>query len=212
MGYWRGIHERRIFCNGRWGPRRSHRIQMTEFIEKIVGFDERTIESRIVRDSFLLKPMRTVRSVDRWVWPSRQPTTRFSLPDVSDDGILVAITFCETPDVLKTDKEYFESLASGCSPSTVPPRMPLIGYDVCDRALLSGLLNCAYSEEEKARLQPLWEPSLNDSHLFNSVAMASRFASEAAARVPEHAPFFIFGLYGLINSFLASERQELPHG
>lgn len=73
----------------------------------------------------------------------------------------------------------------------------LLGYDVSDRFLLSGLSNCAYHEDELAALKPVWSPHLNEHHLFTDVDKAHEFKVLTSDRVKEHAPFFVFGLYAL---------------
>ena len=74
----------------------------------------------------------------------------------------------------------------------------LLGYDVADYYLMSGLANCGYSaQEEAAALAPDWAPRLNEWHLFGSPADATAFAAVTADRVPEHAPFYAYGIYQL---------------
>jgi len=41
----------------------------------------------------------------------------------------------------------------------------LLGYDVCDDAMLSGLMNCGYWPAERAALVLRWRSKLNDRHL-----------------------------------------------
>ena len=76
-------------------------------------------------------------------------------------------------------------------------RYELLGYDVADYDLLSGLTNCGYSPEEAASLAPVWAPLLNEWHLFGNPGDATAFAAVTAKRVPEHAPFFAYGIYQL---------------
>jgi hypothetical protein len=74
------------------------------------------------------------------------------------------------------------------------------GYDVADYWMLSGLTNCGYKpeeEEEAASPAPVWGPRLNDWHLFADPDDAETFADVMDKRVPEHAPFYAFGLYQL---------------
>jgi hypothetical protein len=74
----------------------------------------------------------------------------------------------------------------------------LLGYDVADYYLMSGLSNCGYSPaEEAASLTPAWAPLLNEWHLFGRPADATAFAAVTADRVPEHAPFYAYGIYQL---------------
>jgi hypothetical protein len=71
----------------------------------------------------------------------------------------------------------------------------LLGYDVADEVMTSGLSNCGYSDEEKKLLRPIWAQQLNRFHLFDRSEGALQFKGITEARVPEHAPFFVFGIY-----------------
>ena len=74
-------------------------------------------------------------------------------------------------------------------------RYDLLGYDVADYYLMSGLANCGYSPEEAESLAPAWAARLNEWHLFGNPGDATTFAAVTAERVPEHAPFFAYGIY-----------------
>lgn len=82
---------------------------------------------------------------------------------------------------------------------TMPPSRSkiwtLLGYDISDGSLLSGLTNCGYSPAEAQTLSTGWGSVLNHYHLFGSRKNAFKFATVANARVPEHAPFFVYGLW-----------------
>ena len=81
---------------------------------------------------------------------------------------------------------------------TVPPELPpdseLLGYDVADGGGISGLTNCSYTAEEKAKLQPMWAGRLNTFGLLRTVEDAFEFANVTNERVREHAPFFVYGM------------------
>jgi len=76
-------------------------------------------------------------------------------------------------------------------------RYDLLGYDVADYDLLGGLTNCGYTPREAAALAPVWAPLLNEWHLFGKPEDATAYAAVTAGRVPEHAPFFGYGIYQL---------------
>lgn len=82
------------------------------------------------------------------------------------------------------------------SPAAADPAWTLLGYDVSDAALLSGLANCGYGGE-RAQLRRAWGPHLNELHLFRDAERADGFRVSADLRAPEHAPFFVHGLYRL---------------
>ncbi len=69
-----------------------------------------------------------------------------------------------------------------------------LGYDVADEWQTSGLMNCGYLPEEIEELQK-FAPKLNEHHLFAFVDDAISFKSVSDVRVPEHAPFYVYGLY-----------------
>ena len=84
----------------------------------------------------------------------------------------------------------------GCTnPAARPPDWRFLGYDVSDGSLLSGLSNCGYSNDETGSLRARWRGRLNAWHLFNDVTDAFSFRGLANDRVPEHAPFFVFGIH-----------------
>ncbi len=83
----------------------------------------------------------------------------------------------------------------GAVEATLPGGRELLGFDVGDGGLLSGLSNCGYQAEERAALRLRWAPQLNEHHLFEETAPAFEFRALADERVPEHAPFFVYGLY-----------------
>lgn len=71
---------------------------------------------------------------------------------------------------------------------------PVAGYDVADASLLSGLMNCGYSLPERQALRPVWAARINRHGLFDSPEDAFAYRAVTNARVPEHAPFFVFAL------------------
>jgi len=99
-----------------------------------------------------------------------------------------------------SDRDFAEAggvgpYLSGTSPAANSPDWRLLGLDVADGSLVSGLANCGYSEVELRELRPQWKTRLNAGHLLNDVVDAFRFRDLANKRVPEHAPFFVYGLY-----------------
>jgi hypothetical protein len=70
----------------------------------------------------------------------------------------------------------------------------LLGYDVADPTI-SGLSNCGYDPSEQARLAPEWSNRLNEHHLIADLDDAYAFLEITNQRVPEHAPFFVLGLW-----------------
>jgi hypothetical protein len=76
-----------------------------------------------------------------------------------------------------------------------PDGWTLLGFDAADQGLTSGLSNCGYSAAEKPEWQRRWAPRLNDHGLLTTIDDATAFAAACDARIPEHAPFFVYALY-----------------
>jgi hypothetical protein len=75
----------------------------------------------------------------------------------------------------------------------------LLGYDVADRWLLSGLSDCGWAPGE-IRPSGAWSVAqLNEHHLFHEPERAFEYVEAVNLRVPEHAPFFVYSLYLLPN-------------
>ena len=92
------------------------------------------------------------------------------------------------------------------SPAARDPAWELLGYDVTDGSI-SGLSNCGCETVELNRARAQWAPKLNEHHLFRQVDDALAFAQSSNARVPEHAPFGVAGLWCVSRSH-AMNRTE----
>ena len=194
--------------------------------ELVLGFDVRVdpVETSSAwteqrKDTFLLRrdvvhPL----STDRLVWPSvsvpnRQPGSWNGL-DLWEDWQLFreyltdAVATCvQRPWAISitlvtggfTDEER----------ETWSPRLPLktlslpeatafLGYDISDLSLLSALSDCGYIQPNEAQqARERWATQLNNFHLFDDVTKANEFKTFSNLRVPEHAPFYVYGLYQL---------------
>jgi hypothetical protein len=178
-------------------------------MEATFGFDLRSTvpdpswtEDR--RTVYLLRrDVASVRSVDTLVWeqppglPPAPPGAQGLWPDLS--GLFAAahaLDRADTVAVLITALE--EDGGTPDSDGTAGPafdRHDLLGYDVADYFLVSGLTNCGYKPEEAASLAPVWAPLLNRWHLFDNPEDAEAFAEVTSNRVSEHAPFYVYGIY-----------------
>ncbi len=129
------------------------------------------------RREYLLAPSVTAPfSVDRQVWPE------------AEAGTLVFVSFVAAQPSDEEALGDWNRVDAG-------PDLELLGYDVADNGMLSGLMNCGYEASEREAAQAKWRGALNEHHLFAAVADALAFRTYAEARVPEHAPFFVYGLY-----------------
>ena len=80
------------------------------------------------------------------------------------------------------------------APEHRDPAWSLLGFDVSDPGI-SGLSNCGYDDAERELIAAKWARQLNRYHLFDSLAPAFEFRTLTNGRVPEHAPFFVIGLW-----------------
>jgi hypothetical protein len=182
-------------------------------MEATAGFDLRSIVSDPSwtadrRTRYLLRrDVPSVRSVDTQVWerlPGLPPppvpeglwpslSDLFAAAAALDRAGVVAVRITAFPEEEEEEEE------DGPTPEITPAveRYDLLGYDVADYWQLSGLTNCGYSPEEAASLAPVWAPLLNEWHLFGNPDDAEAYAYVTDKRVPEHAPFYAYGIYQL---------------
>ena len=116
-------------------------------------------------------------------------------------GVFIAIHLLSEQDISDDMVSYSMQGGIQCgmplgrtTPSALPGRSELLGYDVADAAWISGLSNCGYDDEEKHRLQSLWAPQLNSFGLLKTLESATEFRDICDKRVVEHAPFWVFGI------------------
>ena len=81
-------------------------------------------------------------------------------------------------------------------PAALDEHWDRLGFDVADEGFLSGLSNCAFKDAvERAAIRAAYGQRLGSSHLFQEGKDADDFRIDCDARIPEHAPFFVFALY-----------------
>jgi hypothetical protein len=177
-----------------------------------------------VREVMLLRPeIEMPLSVDTNIWPShflyyphfrtvaREPplieTPRESGSDfwlnltqmrrvLTENGrtaILIAVELL-APESITFSDFASANIYSATEPVDVLDRSICLGFDVADSGFWSGLSNCGYSEAERAELRPKWQDRINDFGLLKSEQDAIEFRELSDARVPEHAPFWVFRL------------------
>ena len=178
-------------------------------MEATIGFDLRSTVSDPSwtvdrRTRYLLRrDVASVRSVDPVVWVRppelpRGPQAEGLWPDLSD--LFAAAHALDHANAVAVRITAFAEDATPETVGTIGPaveRHVLLGYDVADWYLLGGLTNCGYKPAEAASLAPVWAPLLNKWHLFDNPEDATAFAAVTEERVPEHAPFFAYGIYQL---------------
>lgn len=117
---------------------------------------------------------------------------------LQSDYQLIAVTIVRGlwPDDDAYERERWDQYAGRLTPPALSEGSTLLGYDVSDDYLLSGLSNCGY-EGDAAALRKQWAALLNENHLFWEIEAAKAFAEMTDHRVEEHAPFWVFGLYAI---------------
>jgi hypothetical protein len=161
------------------------------------------------REHFLLR-LDVVRplSVDPNVWRqaggAATDEAGMPLPWISVDDVLRE--HATRTDVLATvvaigvvaedaEEESALATATGANADLSPqPGWVFLGFDVADGSI-SGLSDCGYDDSEALLLRPVWGPRLNEHGLFSDIAHALSFRRLTDKRVPEHAPFYVYGLW-----------------
>lgn len=186
----------------------------TDLNGHLVGFDARL--ARPVpweterRDAYLLRPeLVNPRSVDRVVWrsvfdlhPELEPGYTGPQPYWWDD-------LRRMEEAAVRASEPWVAVAATASADFVPagwkePQPPSLdadwrrlGLDVVDGGGTSGLMNMGFLSDldDVSALRERWGTHLNEHHLFEEPEPAERFRAFSDKRVPEHAPFFVAGLW-----------------
>ncbi len=83
----------------------------------------------------------------------------------------------------------------GMIPTAPSREWTLLGFDVADDFLLSGLMNCGYKVDEREPLRQKWAKHLNQYHLFRDADVALEFKFLSDERVWEHRPFNVYAMY-----------------
>jgi hypothetical protein len=92
---------------------------------------------------------------------------------------------------------WAEVFSEPTRPEAMEDSWRLLGFDVADRFLMSGLSNCGYTQTEKETLSGTWSMKLNGIGLIKELKDATKFREITDHRVQEHSPFLVFGLYEL---------------
>lgn len=198
--------------------------------ELLLGFDGRVWENSGIwdaerREQFLLR-IDAVQpfSTDTTVWPSfldsdLRPPTCIGHQTLWND--LECLQSCLRSSITSSSWITAVTLHLISDPSdevnrwkaNVPATIPtlrsetwsLLGYDVSDRWLLSGLSNCGFLPgEDIEALREKWNDKLNDHHLFDRLDSAIEFRALSDQRVKEHSPFFVFGIWSIPSGLSAS--------
>ncbi len=186
-------------------------------VEKIIGFDARemwmsteTHWSRDRREQYLLRlDIQKPLSVDPLVWSSIfyniYDEHIESASDTYDPLVWTHLSKLKAHLEVSSLQRKYWIIALTCigdanwyasvSPIIIDQNWVLLGYDIATTSLTSGLLNSGYTKEEQRKLNSMWGGYLNKYHLFADRSHAEEFRAVTDDRVPEHTPFFVYGLY-----------------
>lgn len=104
----------------------------------------------------------------------------------------------------EVDKDDFKP---PIEPNQVQSDWILLGYDVADYDLFSGLADGGLQDELRAKIKPEWVDNLNDYHLFTNPQAAFDYVEFANTRIPTHMPFYVYAVY-LVQLVRASLPQK----
>lgn len=162
------------------------------------------------RNHFLLNPgIAFPLSADKAVWPTADDAamsaaffedfdpTPFSAPNglslfsirsntplpKKEDGVLVALSTSQIRASALRAKHFINEQSHNLI------GLDLVGFDVCDDYLISGLSNFGLTEHERSSLQKKFGGSLNQFGLFKNIEDAEEFSLVMNKIAKEHAPF-----------------------
>jgi hypothetical protein len=109
--------------------------------------------------------------------------------------LTMAITSVDK-EIHKLDYRWESLLTEPADPNVLDHHeWQLAGYDVADQYLTSGLSNCGLDNEERPLVAGQFQKSINEFGLFSNMNSATAFKAFIDHKIPEHAPFFVFGIY-----------------
>ena len=117
-------------------------------------------------------PLNSVRP-SLWFWFNLTKMRSFFLAwkkVQSQRGIPIAVVLITEAPLRSND--YWEGVLyphDVLSPGEVPPKWLFLGYDVADQYKLSGLVNCRYTDAERATLRATWAARLNENGLLQTL-------------------------------------------
>ncbi len=182
--------------------------------QRLVGFDTRVaIEQAAVdwqdaerRRRYLLRDVRRPLSIDEAVWLRRDTSCvpglgiRIETPrswrladalaEATDQETVVAFSVLVGP----REPEFMPWLTPP-ELSSIDARWEFLGWDIAENAFPSALTNCGYEPDEREALSARFGAALNDHHLFGELAPALACRRAQEARILEHGPWAVLGLY-----------------
>lgn len=184
------------------------------FIEKTTS---RIWEGKSTQSMYLTDSWKTTFSENRFleapdlyqprrVWTDLNSLTRYLHQNWQDDWKPCAIIAVQEIINLDTiEDEENNDFQPRIEPNEVQDDWVLLGYDVADYYLYSGLADGGIQDELFSKIKPEWVDNLNDYHLFTNPQTAFDYIEFANIRIPTHQPFYVYALY-----LVKSVRALLP--
>lgn len=201
-----------------------HEVPMSSK-ELLLGFDRRVRQTSHTwdakrRERFLLR-IDVVQpfSTDTTVWPSAldsdlRPPTCIGHQTLWNDLVclesssrssdpssfwLIGVTL-HLANNSSEEATRWRSEVPSTSPAVRAEAWSLLGYDISDKWLLSGLSNCGFLPGDDVQaLRREWSSKLNHYHLFDRLENAMEFRARSDRRAVEHSPFFVFGIWSIAS-------------
>lgn len=158
-------------------------------------------EESLQHDPFELKGMIDVipdsmHQIALELWPDLEEMKAYFLKrrNKLKEGLQIAV-FLEGEESWQSDEYWRAVLDPRLDVGIVPKGWSLLGYDVADKYMVSGLSNCGYNPEDRKELRNSWSDRLNGHGLLKTLGDAMLFKNITDQRVPEHKPFFVYTLF-----------------
>lgn len=202
---------------------------MDGYVELLIGFNAREnflkfedhwdthrIKQYLLKED-IIKPL----SIDVMVWDSVFHALRVQLPNwvgprqewdslerlrmfAEGEKLNSSYWLVATSQWMTDDEKNALEKTYDIKPVSRSHEWKLLGFDVADDFLLSGLMNAGYGIEGREILHQQWARHLNQYHLFEDLDTARKFKFLTDERVREHSPFNVYGIY-LIESVTVGE-------
>ncbi|MGP5495223.1 hypothetical protein ACTXMK_14225 [Psychrobacter celer] len=173
-------------------------------INKLTIDPDWTIKRR--QDYLINKHVIIPKSVDANVWEEVHNIDKmtgedivYNLPKWKNKDLLIENTLydiSQKDNVLSTFILFSEEVAFDEYPKINSlNNLFFLGYDVADEGATSGLSNCSYTPSELDFCVEKFGFNLNKHGLFENLDIANEFTEYTNTREPQHAPFYIYGIY-----------------
>lgn len=182
---------------GTWSEEQRNTFLIRRDVTRVVSAD-RLISPSLFDEADFVAAGPEAANLALFLWLDLQELRQRRATPAAVDYRLFAFTL-RGDDMTVAEQEECAPFLWPTQPAHIVPSWKLLGFDVADLALLSGLTDCGYKPEEGDSLRERYGKSLNELHLFESPGEAASFRKLTNVRVPEHGPFFVVGVYEVVG-------------